>query len=151
MYINHRGGVGLSTQPVFDSEWPTALYIQLSCIARRAVNIRQSVRQRPLVTSTSVCIYVRTQWQASWLRATEAGTAGSQPARVATYPTRPHTSSGHAHRTGARRSLARPITIGHVTIPSANRLLSISARHYTRYRLYTTAIGDLSIVQLGVI
>ena len=64
---------------------------------------------------------------------------GKPPARVATYPTRLHTSSpaGHAHREqvpAPRSTNGDPGRLGHVAFPSANQLLSISAPDCTHVR-----------------
>ena len=106
-----------------------------------AVNIRQhaTAAVSSLVTSTSTCTYVRpSQYQPSCMpyhgcRRREAACSG----RLIPYPS-PHliraARACWPRLPGRCPSLARPIAIGHVTIPSANQLLSISAWHCSPIR-----------------
>ena len=88
---------------------------------------KSAPRRLPLVTSTSA---VRPHWRRLWLRAAKAGSRACLPAcsdRHIPYPS-PHLTTRWPRPPGRCPPSARPMAVGHVTLPLANQLLSITVR-----------------------
>jgi len=105
----------------------------------RAVNIRQSywLTRNKHFARPRLGLYTsdHTHWQLSLLQAAKAGSLLGSPHTLPISTPHPARTS-HAHRAGACPSLDQ-WWLCHVTIPSANQPLSISARDRSPFIWYT--------------
>ena len=88
---------------------------------------KTAARRLSLITSTSA---VRPHCRRLWLRAAKAGSPAGPPAcsdRHIPYPS-PHLTACWPRPPGRCPPSARPMAVGHVTLPLANQQLSITAR-----------------------